>query len=159
MSSSSTPASLRKTIRVVVAVSGALIAFLVIRSFLPAGPGGGRDTRPVLERPWNRTEALGLTFESPSPLRPVTIPVPESIRTSILRMENWGRNVGDTEMRVSRIEYNPGVPLNLEGSAQGTIDGLRPNPAISGLTHAYQRTPSAACTTSRSRAATRTGRR
>jgi len=135
----SAPAALSKTIRVAVAVLGAVIAAIVISRLLPDGIGERGDPRPALEREWKSHPALGLTVRSPARFRAITLPVPPEIRTSIERMESYGRNVGRTEIRISRIEYLPDVPLSLEGSAQGAIDAMRVNPAITQMTYSHAR--------------------
>lgn len=135
----SSPAPLRKIARISLAVLAAAVALIVIGRMLPGGPEPRRDTRSVLERPWDTTAVLGLTLASPGRFQPITVPVPAEVRTSIDWMESWGRNAGETEMRVSRMEYKPNVPLSLDGSAQGAIDAMRVNPAVASLTHSHAR--------------------
>lgn len=130
----------KKMVRIGLAVLGALTAFIVITRLLPGGTGPRADGRAVLERTWDSTDVLGLSFLSPGRFRAITVPVPEHVRTSIDDIQSWGRNAGQTEMRVSRMEYRPGVPLSLEGSAQGAIDAMRQNPAVQSMTHAHART-------------------
>jgi hypothetical protein len=126
----SAPAPQRRSRRIALAFLGAL-ALIVIGRLLSGAIGSRADHRPVLERPWDSTAVLGLTLSAPGRFRPVTIPIPQDVRTSIESMESWGRNAGDTEMRVSRTEYLPGVPLSLDGSAQGAVDAM---------THSHART-------------------
>lgn len=130
----------RKLGRIALAALGALAAFVVVSRLLPGGTGPRADGRAVLERTWDTTAVLGLTLASPGRFRPITVPVPEEVRTSIKAIESWGRNAGKTEMRISRTQYLDGVPLSLEGSAQGAIDAMRANPAVAGLTHSHART-------------------
>jgi hypothetical protein len=120
------------------ALAGLFILVVIVRLVPGGGPRG--DARAALASEWKSDEVLGLTVSSPGRLRNITVPVPENIRTSIERMESAGRNVGKTEMRVTRIEYLPNIPLSLDGSAQGAIDAMRVNPAVVGLTHAHART-------------------
>jgi hypothetical protein len=135
-----TPAPLRKMARIALAVLGAVVGFIVITRMLPGGARPSADVDAVLARPWTSTEVLGLTLSSPGRFSPITVPVPPEIRTSIEDIASWGRNVGETEMRVSRMEYRQGVPLSLEGAAQGAIDAMRANPAVAGMTHTHART-------------------
>lgn len=136
----SAPAPLRKTTRIALAVVGAVLGFIVITRLLPGGTGPRADVRDVLAREWEPTEVLGLTVASPGRFRPITVPVPAEIRTAIEKIESWGRNAGETELRVSRTLFRAGVPLNLEGSAQGAIDAMRGNPAVTRMTHVHART-------------------
>jgi hypothetical protein len=122
------PNKLRNT---ALALLGALAILAALRILVPGGPRG--DARPALDRPWERREVLGLSLESPGRFRAITIPVPEELRTSIVRMESFGRNEGQTELRVSRIEYRPEVQLSLQGSADGAIQAMRANPAVANL--------------------------
>ncbi|HEX6042385.1 hypothetical protein [Longimicrobium sp.] len=131
---------LSKMTRIAIAVVGAVIGFIVITRLLPGGAGPRADAREVLAREWRTEEVLGLTVSSPGRFRAVTIPVPDEMRTAIQKMESYGRNAGQTEMRVSRTEFNAGVPLDLEGSAQGAIDAMRGNPAVTQMRHAHART-------------------
>ncbi len=124
----------RKMTRIGLAVLGALVGFILITRMLPGGPRS--DGRAVLERTWDTTAVLGLTLSSPGRFRPITVPVPEGIRTAVDKIDSWGRMAGETEMRVSRTQFLDGVPLSLDGSAQGAIEGMRQNPAVTALTHA-----------------------
>lgn len=133
-------APVRKMTRIGLAVLGALVGFILITRLLPGGAGSPPDGRAVLERTWDTTAVLGLTVASPGRFRPITVPVPEQIRTAVEKIDSWGRMAGETEMRVSRTEFRPGVPLSLEGSAQGAIDAMRGNPAVTALTHAHAAT-------------------
>lgn len=140
MTQPSKTSPVNKMTRIAIAVVGALIGLIVITRLLPGGTGPRADGREVLAREWRDEEVLGLTISSPGRFRAVTIPVPEQMRTAIEKMESWGRNAGETEMRVSRTEFNPGVPLDLEGSAQGAIDAMRGNPAVTQMRHSHART-------------------
>jgi hypothetical protein len=120
------------------ALAGLFILVVIVRLVPGGGPRG--DARSALASEWKSGEVLGLTVSSPGRLRNITVPVPENIRTSIERMESAGRNVGKTELRVTRIEYLPNVPLSLEGSARGAVDEMRVNPAVLGLKHTHART-------------------
>lgn len=133
-------APLNKTVRMLIAVMGAVLGFVVITRLLPGGTGPRADTRDVLAREWRAEEVLGLTVSSPGRFRAITVPVPAEMRTAIEKMESWGRNAGQTEMRVSRTAFRDGVPLSVEGSAQGAIDGMRGNPAVTGMTYSHART-------------------
>jgi hypothetical protein len=137
--SQSAPAPIRKIARISLAALGAVVGFIVLMRMLPGGAGPRPDGRTVLQRPWEATEVLGLTVSSPGRFRPITVPVPAEIRTSVERIESWGRNAGETELRVSRTEFREGVPLDLDGSAQGAIDAMRGNPAVTALTHSHAR--------------------
>jgi hypothetical protein len=86
---------------------------------------------------WKPTQVLGLTVSAPGDFKPIFVPVPQPMRTAVERIESSGRNAGRTELRVSRMEYRAGVPLSLEGSAQGAIDAMRQNPAVSEMTHTH----------------------
>lgn len=136
----SAPAPLRKIARISLAALGALVGFILLMRLLPGGAGPRADGRAVLARPWSSTEVLGLTVTSPGRFSPITIPVPPEMRTAVEKIESWGRNAGRTEMRVSRTEFRQGVPLNLEGSAQGAIDAMRANPAVTQMTHTHAMT-------------------
>jgi hypothetical protein len=125
--------------RIALPLLGAL-ALIVIGRLLSGSLGPRADGRAVLERTWDSTAVLGLTLSSPGRFRPITVPVPTEVRTSIEGIESWGRNVGETEMRVSRTEYLAGVPLSLDGSAQGAIDAMRTNPAVADMRHSHART-------------------
>lgn len=129
----------KKLLRIGLTLAGLVVGFLFITRLMPGGTGPGADGRTVLERQWDTTAVLGLTLLSPGRFRAITIPVPEEIRTSIEDIKSWGRNAGATEMRVSRMEFREGVPLSLEGSAQGAIDAIRNNRAVSGLTFSHAR--------------------
>ncbi|HST63202.1 MAG TPA: hypothetical protein VLK84_31115 [Longimicrobium sp.] len=83
------------------------------------------------------TQVLGLSMAAPGPFQPIHVPIPQQVRTSVERIESSGRNAGRTELRVSRMEYKAGVPLSLEGSAQGAVDAVRQNPAVSEMTHTH----------------------
>jgi hypothetical protein len=130
----------RKMARIGLAVLGALVGFIVITRLLSGGTGPRADARDVLARTWDTTAVLGLAVSSPGRFRPITVPVPEGIRTAVEKIDSWGRNAGQTEMRVSRTEFLAGVALSLDGSAQGAIDAMRQNPAVTGMTHAHART-------------------
>jgi hypothetical protein len=133
----SQPQSLNKTVRIAVLALGALLGFVVITRMLPGGTGPRADTRDVLEREWAPVEVLGLTISSPGRFRAITIPVPDELRASIQDIEHHGRNAGQTEMRVTRIEYLDGVRLGVERSAQGAIEEMRARDAVTGLTHRH----------------------
>lgn len=134
------PTPLRKMTRIGIAVLGALIGFIVITRLLPGGAGPAGSAAGALKGEWRDQQVLGLTVASPGRFRAITIPVPDEMRTAVSRMESWGRNAGQTEMRVSRTEFNPGVPLSVDGSAQGAIDAMRANPAVTQMTHEHART-------------------
>jgi hypothetical protein len=132
----SAPAPQRRSRRIALSLLGAL-ALIAGGRLLSGIVGPGADGGAVLERTWDSTAVLGLTMASPGRFRPITVPVPAEVRTSIESIESWGRNAGETEMRVSRTEYLAGVPLSLEGSAQGAVDAMRNNPAVAGMTHSH----------------------
>lgn len=134
------PAPLRKMSRIALAVLGAVVGFIVITRMLPGGTRPREDVDAVLARPWTSTEVLGLTLSSPGRFSPITVETPEQIRPALDDIASWGRNVGETEMRVSRMEYRQGVPLSLEGAAQGAVDAMRANPAVAAMTHSHART-------------------
>lgn len=135
MTQPSTPGRMSPMVRLAVAILGAVIAAAVIGHLAGGtGPGGVPDVQ------WRETEVLGLTVLSTGPFRGMPVPVPDAVRPAIERMESAARDAGDTEMRVSRTEFRAGVPLNLEGSAQGAVDALRGNPAITQMTHSHART-------------------
>lgn len=100
-------------------------------------------SRPASARSgeWAPTTVAGLTLDAPGRLVQITTQVPAAVdpavRAAVQRIDSYGRNVGDAEMRVSRVIYEPGVPLSLQGSAQGAVDAVRANPAISGFTHTH----------------------
>jgi hypothetical protein len=130
------PITRATAIRVGVVVMGTVVGLLIILRFLST-----RETAAdVLARPWETTPVLGLTLSAPGELRSVPVPVPDAMQGAVDRMESWGRNAGRTEMRVSRTDFRAGVPLNLEGSAQGAIDAMRASPAVTGMTHSHART-------------------
>lgn len=133
-------APINKIVRLSVIALGVLVGFVVITRMLPGGTGPRADSRDVLQREWRPEEVLGLTLSSPGRFSAITIPVPEQIRPAIQDIEHHGRNAGQTEMRVTRIEYREGMPLNLEGSAQGAIDAMRANPAVQAMEHRHART-------------------
>lgn len=136
----SAPDPLRKMARIALAVLGAVVGFIVLGRMLPGGPAPRGDASAVLASPWDTTSVLGLAFQSPGRFQPITLPVPPEMRTALDWIESWGRNVGRTEMRISRMEYKPGVALSLDGSAQGAIDAMGQNRAVQSLTFAHART-------------------
>lgn len=127
--STAVPAKIRT---IALSLLGALAVIVALRLVVPGGvsPGGARA---ALEREWEAREVLGLTLLSPVRLLPITLPVPAELRTQIERMESYGSNVAGTEMRVTRIEYLPRVPLSLQGSARGAVDALRGYQAVTQL--------------------------
>ena len=96
-------------------------------------PGAGRD--------WAPTTVAGLTLETPGRLVQITTEVPAAtdpaVRAAVQRIDSYGRTVGDAELRISRVIYNPGVQLSLRGSAQGAVDAVRANPVISAFSHTH----------------------
>ena len=90
---------------------------------------------------WAPTTVGGLTLASPGRLLQITTEVPAaldpSVRAAVQRIDSYGRNVGEAEIRVSRVTYEPTVALSLQGSAQGAVDAVRANPAVSRFTHAH----------------------
>ena len=93
----------------------------------------------MLERQWDTTAVLGLTLLSPGRFRAITVPVPPEIRASLDDIKSWGRNAGETEMRVSRMDFREGVPMDLDKFALGAFDAIRTNRAVSGLTYSHAR--------------------
>lgn len=130
-------APIDKIVRLSVIALGVLVGFVVITRLLPGGTGPRADAREVLQREWRTEEVLGLTLSSPGRFRAITIPVPDAVRASIQDIEHHGRNAGQTEMRVTRIEYRDGVQLGVERSAQGAIEEMRARDAVTGLTHQH----------------------
>lgn len=90
---------------------------------------------------WAPRTVGGLTLSSPGRLATITTEVPAAmdpaVRAAVQRIDSYGRSVGRLEMRVSRVIYEPTAALSLRGSAQGAVDAVRANPAISRLDHAH----------------------
>lgn len=90
---------------------------------------------------WAPTTVGGLTLSSPGRLIQITTEVPAAVdpavRAAVQRIDSYGRTEGDAEIRVSRVIYEPGVPLSLRGSAQGAVDAMNANPAVMGLRHTH----------------------
>jgi hypothetical protein len=90
---------------------------------------------------WAPTTVGGLTMSSPGRLLQITTEVPaamdSAVREAVQRIDSYGRNQGEAEIRVSRVMYTPGVPLSLQGSAQGAVDAVRANPAVAAFTHTH----------------------
>jgi hypothetical protein len=90
---------------------------------------------------WAPTTVAGLTMSSPGRLLAITTEVPAAmdpaVRDAVQRIDSHGRTQGEAEIRVSRVMYTPGVPLSLQGSAQGAVDAVRTNPAVASLTHTH----------------------
>jgi hypothetical protein len=86
---------------------------------------------------WAPTTVGGITLSSPGRLVTITAEVPAAmdpaVRAAVKRIDSFGRSQGDAEIRVSRVTYEPGVPLSLQGSAQGAVDAVRGNPAVASL--------------------------
>jgi hypothetical protein len=90
---------------------------------------------------WAPTTVGGLTISSPGRLLAITTEVPAAmdpaVREAVQRIDSFGRNQGDAEIRVSRVMYTPTAALSLQGSAQGAVDAVRANPAVDGFTHTH----------------------
>jgi hypothetical protein len=90
---------------------------------------------------WAPTTVGGITMQSPGRLVAITTEVPAAmdpaVRDAVQRIDSYGRAVGDAELRVSRVTYQPTAQLSLRGSAQGAVDAVRGNPAVSRVTHAH----------------------
>jgi hypothetical protein len=90
---------------------------------------------------WAPTTVAGITFSSPGRLAQITTEVPAAtdpaVRAAVQRIDSYGRTVGDAELRVSRVMYEPTAQLSLRGSAQGAVDAVRGNPSVRHFTHAH----------------------
>lgn len=117
-----------RALAAVVAVLGALAA--CDRAKSGASPGE-----------WRTVTVAGMSLAAPGRLLQITTEVPAAmdprVRAAVLRIDSYGRSVGKAEMRVSRVTYQPGVPLSLQGSAQGAVDAIRANPAVEGFSHTH----------------------
>lgn len=110
-------------------------ALLVLLAACDTSRGGARRGE------WAPTTVGGVTLQSPGRLVQITTEVPAAmdpaVREAVQRIDSYGRSVGEVEMRVSRVIYQPTAALSLQGSAQGAVDAVRGNPAVSRFTHAH----------------------
>ncbi|HEX6368378.1 MAG TPA: hypothetical protein VF006_05565 [Longimicrobium sp.] len=90
---------------------------------------------------WAPTTVGGLTLSSPGRLLAITTEVPAAmdpaVRQAVQRIDSYGRTQGEAEIRVSRVIYTPTASLSLQGSAQGAVDAVRGNPAVTGFQHTH----------------------
>jgi hypothetical protein len=118
--------SISRSLAAVLAIACALAACDRSR---PAGAGNA----------WAPTTVAGLTLSTPGRLLQITTEVPAAmdpaVRAAVQRIDSFGRSVGKAEVRVSRVIYQPGVPLSLQGSARGAVEAIHSNPAITGFSH------------------------
>ena len=96
------------------------------------------DARPG---EWAPTTVGGITLQSSGRLAAITTEVPAAmdpaVRAAVQRIDSYGRTSGRAEIRVSRVMYQPTAQLSLRGSAQGAVDAVRANPAVTRFTHAH----------------------
>ena len=119
-------------------ISRSLAAVLAIACALSACD----RSRPANARgEWAPTTVGGLTLSSPGRLLAITTEVPAAmdpaVREAVQRIDSFGRNQGDAEIRVSRVMYTPTAALSLQGSARGAVDAIRANPAVAGFEHTH----------------------
>jgi hypothetical protein len=112
-----------------------LLAFALVLAACDRSRGDARAGE------WAPTTVGGITFLSPGRLAQITTEVPAAmdpaVRAAVQRIDSYGRTVGDAELRVSRVMYDPTVQLSLRGSAQGAVDAVRANPSVQHFTHAH----------------------
>lgn len=113
----------------------AFALFVVLLAACDSSRGGARGGE------WASTTVGGITLQSPGRLAQITTEVPAAmdpaVRQSVQRIDSWGRTHDGAEMRISRVMYEPTAQLSLRGSAQGAVDAVRANPAVSRFTHAH----------------------
>ena len=109
------------------------VATAALLSLAACGPTPSTDWAPVT--------VAGLTLDSPGRLVQIGTEVPAAmdpaVRAAVQRIDSYGRSVGQAEVRVSRVVYQPTAVLSLRGAAQGAVDAVRGNPASGGLTHTH----------------------
>jgi len=100
-----------------------------------------RSRPPGTINQWAPTTVGGITLDAPGRLLQITTEVPAAmdpaVREAVQRIDSYGRTQGEAEIRVSRVIYQPTAALSLQGSAQGAVDAVRGNPAVTRFSHAH----------------------
>ena len=85
---------------------------------------GESDTASYEIHEWLNRSYIGVTFEAPFELSVADLELPMMLKPYVKKMETYNYESNAVALFLSKIEYNPDIPVDIDGAAEGAAASM-----------------------------------